>query len=323
MRRVVCKEWGEPEVLSVEEVPTPEPGPGQALVEVGAAGVNFVDALFVQGTYQIKVPPPFTPGSEYAGTVVTVADGVDAVSPGDRVLTSAGLGAWASHAVVDVERLTVVPDHLDLPRAAALVQSYCTMLFALTQRTRVDVGETVLVLGAGGGVGLAAIDVARSLGAKVIAAASSHEKLADAQAIGAEHVIAYEDEDLKTRARELSDGGVDLVVDPVGGEHTEAALRATGTGGRLVVIGFASGPIPRLPANQILLNNRTVVGVDWGAWAMRWPAAQNALLRDLLYRIADGSLHPPAPQERPLDEAGAVLRELLDRRTRGKVVLVP
>ena len=136
MRRVVCKEWGQPEGLSVEEVPTPEPGPGQALVEVAAAGVNFVDALFVQGTYQIKVPPPFTPGSEYAGTVVAVGDGVDAVSPGDRVLTSAGLGAWASHAVVDVERLTVVPDHLDLPRAAALVQSYCTMLFALTQRTR-------------------------------------------------------------------------------------------------------------------------------------------------------------------------------------------
>src|SRR6187200_1610676 len=144
MQRIVCTQWGPPEDLVLVDEPDPVPGEGQALVEVAAAGVNFVDALFVQGTYQIKVPPPFTPGSEYAGTVLAVGDGVDTVSPGDRVLTSAGLGAWASHAVVGVDRLTVVPDHLDLPRAAALVQSYCTMLFALTQRTRVDVGETVL-----------------------------------------------------------------------------------------------------------------------------------------------------------------------------------
>ena len=322
-RRVVCTAWGPPERLTVDEVATPEPGPGQVLVEVAAGGVNFVDALFVQGTYQIKVPPPFTPGSELAGTVTAVGDGVDTVAPGDRVLTSAGIGAWASHVVVDAGRLTVVPDELDLARAAALVQSYCTMLFALTQRTQVQVGETVLVLGAAGGIGLAAVDVARSLGAKVIAAASSKEKLADAAAVGAEHGIAYEDEDLKARARELSDGGVDVVVDPVGGDHTEAALRATGIGGRLVVIGFAAGPIPRLPANQVLLNNRTVVGVDWGAWAMRNPGAQAALLDDLLGRIANGELHPPAPHERPLEDAGSVLRDLLDRRIRGKVVLVP
>lgn len=244
MRRVVCTEWGEPENLVIEELPDPVPGPGQVVVEVAAAGVNFVDALFVAGTYQIKVPPPFTPGSEMAGTVVEVGDGVTGVAPGDRVLSSLGLGAYASHVVVAADSLTPLPDQLDTPTAAALAQSYCTVWLAMTRRITVTPGETVLVLGAGGGIGLAAIDVARALGARVIAAASTAEKLADATAMGATATIAYESEDLKTRARELADGQLDVVIDPVGGAHTEAALRALGVGGRLAVIGFAAGDIP-------------------------------------------------------------------------------
>lgn len=323
MRRVVCNEWGEPETLVVEEVADPEPGPGQVLIEVAAAGVNFVDALFVAGTYQIKVPPPFTPGSELAGTVTAVGEGVTDVKPGDRVLTSLGLGAFASHAVVKASSVVHVPDGLSDGAAAVLVQSYCTAWFALTRRTTISPGEKVLVLGAGGGVGLAAIDVARALGADVIAAASSPEKLADAQAIGAQFTINYEEEDLKVRAKELSDGGVDVVVDPIGGANTEASLRALGVGGRLLVIGFAAGDIPSLRTNLVLLNNRSVVGVDWGAWAMRNPSEQDALIGEVMTRVAEGDLHPPTPTERPLDEAGAVLRDLLERRLRGKVALVP
>ncbi|HEX2578289.1 MAG TPA: NADPH:quinone oxidoreductase family protein [Aquihabitans sp.] len=323
MRRIVCREWGPPEGLEVVEEPDPAPGPGQVVVAVEAAGVNFVDALFMAGTYQIKVPPPFTPGSELAGTVVAVGEGLDRVAEGDRVLSSLGLGAWTSHAVVPSRALTPVPAALDAATAAALVQSYCTAWFALTRRTTVADGETVLVLGAAGGVGLATIDVARALGARVVAAASTPEKLADATAMGATATIAYEDEDLKARARELSGGGVDVVVDPVGGPHTEPALRALAVGGRLVVIGFAAGAIPQVPANQVLLNNRSVVGVDWGAWAMRDPEAQGALLAEVLAAVEDGTLHPSPPTRRPLADAGAVLRELLDRRLRGKAVLLP
>lgn len=323
MRRVVCQVWGPPESLVVVEEPDLAASRGRVVVDVAAGGVNFVDALFVAGTYQIKLPPPFTPGSECSGIVAAVGEGVEGVAVGDRVLSSMGLGAWASQVSLAAESVTPVPDDLDLATSAALVQSYCTAWFALTRRTVVSEGEQVLVLGAGGGVGLAAIDVARSLGANVIAAASSPEKLADATAIGASATIAYEDEDLKARARDLSGGGVDVVVDPVGGSHTEPALRSLGVGGRLLVIGFASGPIPRLSANQVLLNNRTVVGIDWGAWAMRNAAEQATLLDEVLNAVKDGRLHPSPPTERRLEEAGSVLRDLLDRKLRGKVVLTP
>ncbi|MEZ5183497.1 MAG: NADPH:quinone oxidoreductase family protein [Acidimicrobiales bacterium] len=323
MERITCTAWGPPESLVLEEVATPEPGPGQVLVGVAAAGVNFVDALFVAGTYQIKVPPPFTPGSELAGTVLAVGEGVHGVAVGDRVLSSLGLGAFASHTVLPAGSVVPVPDELALPAAAALVQSYCTAWFSLTRRTTLGPGDQVLVLGAGGGVGQAAIDVARHLGARVIAAASTDEKLADAVAMGADATIAYEREDLKVRARELSGGGVDVVVDPVGGEHTDAALRALGLFGRLLVIGFAAGSIPSVPVNQVLLRNRSVLGVDWGAWAMGHGEDQRALLDEVLAAVASGSLRPSAPSERPLAHAGAVLRDLLERRLRGKTVLVP
>ncbi len=323
MQQVVCTEWGPPEGLVVTETERPLAGPGEVVVQVAAAGVNFVDALFVAGTYQVKVPPPFIPGSELAGTVVGVGADVAGVALGQRVLASMGLGAWSTHVVLAPSGLVPVPDDLPLTTAAALVQSYCTAWYALTRRTSVGPGETVLVLGAAGGVGLAAIDVARYLGARVLAAASTADKLADATAMGAEATIAYEDEDLKTRARELSDGGVDVVVDPVGGAHSEPALRALGTGGRLLVVGFAAGAIAALPANLVLLKNRSVVGIDWGAWAVADPPGQQVIIDEVLEGVVDGTLHPSAPAERPLHEAGPVLRDLMERRLRGKVVLTP
>jgi len=321
MRRILCSSYGPPADLTVVEEPDPVAGPGQVVVAVEAAGVNFADALTVAGKYQIKIPTPFTPGMEMAGTIVALGDGVTDWAVGDRVLAMT-FGAYASHVAVPAASLARVPDGLDLDRAASLVSNYCTMWFSLTRRTTVTPGETVLVLGAGGGIGLAAVDVATALGGRVIAAASSTEKLEGALAIGATDVINYATEDLKVRAKELSGGGVDIVVDPVGGDLAEPALRATGWDGRFLVIGFAGG-IEKLPANLVLLNNRTLIGVEWGAWAGRDPSGQRALLDEILAAVADGRLHPPEPTRERLEDAGAVLQSVLDRQLVGKTILFP
>ena len=323
MRRVACQELAPLDRLVIEDEPDPVAGPGQVVVAVRAAGVNFVDALFVQGRYQIKPPLPFTPGSEVAGDVSAVGEGVEGLAVGDRVLAMPWLGGYASHVAVPASGVVPIPGTLTYGQAAALVQSYGTMLFSLTRRTTLAEGEWVLVLGAGGGIGLAAVDVARHLGARVIAAASSDAKLAAAVAAGAEATIAYETEDLKTRARELSGGGVQVVVDPVGGRFTDPALRSLGWMGRYLVIGFAGGDIPHLPANQVLLNNRTVVGVDWGAWTGRDPEGNRQVLAELMDLAGAGALSPVEPAARPLDDVVAVLSELQDRQVAGKVVLVP
>ena len=323
MRTVVCNELGPLSDLVIEERDEPTPGEGQVVVDVRAAGVNFVDGLLCQGQYQIKPPTPFIPGGEIAGEVSAVGSGVTGVSIGDRVIAFTGFGGFAEQVVISAPTLVTMPDALGFGQAATLIQSYGTILFALTRRTSIKPGEWVLVLGAGGGVGLAAIDVARALGARVIAAASTKEKLDMAVAMGAEATIAYEDEDLKVRARELSGGGVDVVIDPVGGRHSEPALRATGPFGRFCVIGFASGPIAPVPLNQVLLNNRTVVGVDWGAWTFRDPIGNRRLLDELMGLISDGQLHPTVPSEYPLDQASSVMSGLIDRTLAGKVVLIP
>jgi NADPH2:quinone reductase len=323
MRTVVCNQLGPLSDLVVEEREQPVPGEGQVVVEVRAAGVNFVDGLLCQGQYQIKPPVPFYPGGEIAGEVSAIGDGVSGVAVGDRVLAYTGIGGFAEQVVVPARLLVAMPAGLGFGQAATLIQSYGTILFTLTRRTSVQPGEWVLVLGAGGGVGLAAIDLARALGARVIAAASTKEKLDNALAMGAEATIAYEDEDLKVRARELSGGGVDVVIDPVGGRHSEPALRATGPFGRFCVIGFASGPIASVPLNQVLLNNRTVVGVDWGAWTFRDPTGNREMLAELVTMIGDGRLHPTVPTEHPLEEAAVVMSGLIDRTLSGKVVLVP
>ena len=323
MRAVVCNQLGPLDTLAVEDRPTPDPAEGMVVIDVAAAGVNFVDGLICQGRYQLKPPTPFVPGSEVAGTIAAVGPGVTGWSVGDRVLVFCGFGGFATQVVAPALSLVTVPDSIDLGQAAALIQSYCTMLFTLTRRTTVTPGEWVLVLGAGGGIGLAAIDVATALGAHVIAAASTAEKLEAAEAMGAEATIAYETEDLKSRARQLSGGGVDVVVDPVGGRHAEPALRATRHLRRFCVIGFASGPIPSIPINQVLLNNRTLVGVDWGGWTFKDPFGNRALIDELMGMVADGRLHPTVPTERPLAGAADVMASLIDRTVTGKVVLVP
>jgi NADPH:quinone reductase len=323
MRRVVCRKLGSLDDLILEDGPPLEPAPGQVVLDVKAAGVNFVDALIVQGGYQIKPPTPFTPGGEVAGVVAAVGDGMVGLEVGDRALASCWLGGYAEQVATGAESVFRLPDTVSFEQGAALVQSYATALFALTQRSRVRTEEWVLVLGAGGGVGRAAIDVARSLGARVIGAASSEAKRAAAADAGAEATIDTSAEDLKTRARELSGGGVDVVVDPIGGPLAEPALRALKVFGRYLVIGFAAGEIPRLPLNQVLLNNRSIVGVDWGAWVSRWPAENRALIEELLDGVAGGELHPPIPTSAPLDRVAGVLRDVQSRQVTGKVVLIP
>ena len=324
VRAAVCNELGPPSVLRVEERPDPEPGPGQVTVAVEAAGVNFVDGLFVAGQYQIKPTLPFVPGSEVAGHVVAVGPDVGTPAIGDRVLASVGLGGYASQVVVAAGSAIALPEGMDAPRAATFTQSYSTCLFALRDRAHVGPGETVLVLGAGGGVGLAAIGVARALGCRVLGVASTADKRQAALDAGAEAALDPAAESIKDSARAWAGGtGVDLVVDPIGGALAEPALRAIGDRGRYLVIGFASGDIPSVPLNQILLRNRSVIGIDWGIWAMTHPTEQRALLADLLAMVAAGTLDPVRPAEYPLENVAGALEDLLGRRTVGKIALVP
>ena len=298
-------------------------GPGQVRIAVTAAGVNFVDGLFVQGLYQIKPPTPFVPGGEVAGVVSEVGAGVTTHAVGDRVFTSTGLGGFTSELVWPAKRVFHTPDALTDGQAATFVQSYGTAWFALHHRARMQAGETLLVLGAGGGVGLAAVDVGHSLGLHVIAGASSADKRAIAIAHGAESVIDTSSEDVKTRAKELSGGGVHAVYDPVGGALAEAGLRSLRDDGQLLIIGFAAGEIPRLPANQILLRNRRVTGVDWGGWVSTHQVENEALLGDVLAAITRGELHPVEPKAYALADVAVALADQLDRNVTGKSVLLP
>ena len=328
MRAVLCRSFAPLDQLTVEELPDLEPGPGQVLVTVEAAGANFVDALLVQGLYQLKPALPFTPGMEVAGTVAALGDGVEGVAVGDRVLGTTFVGGFASQVLLPAANAVPIPAGLSAGQAAGLVQSYATMLFALTRRTSVVPGEWVAVLGAGGGIGLATVDLAKALGARVVACASTPDKLAAAESAGADAAIAYDDPDqpdldLKTAIREATGGGADVLVDPVGGAKADAALRALGWMGRYIVIGFAAGDIPRIPLNQVLLNNRTVVGIDWGAWTFRDPAGNVALLAELLDLVTAGKLHPVEPVAYPLDQAPQALADLQGRNVAGKLVLVP
>lgn len=322
MRAVVCHELGPVENLRVEELPTPEPSAGTVRIRVEAAGASFVDALQVAGKYQFPSTPPYTPGGEAAGVIDAIGAGVEGFSVGDRVLASTFHGAWADTLIAKPQQLYRLPESLDSARAATFLQVYGTAWFAFTRRTQINPGDTVLVTGAGGGVGLAAIDVARSFGARVIAVASSEEKRSLALRAGADAAIPT-DADVKNRARELTDGkGIDVVYDVTGGDVAEQALRALRFDGRYVVIGFTAG-IPRVPLNLVLLNNRTVVGVEWGGWVQRNPEANRALIGEVIDAIADGRLSPVAPFERPLSDAAAVCSELMERRAVGKIAFMP
>jgi NADPH2:quinone reductase len=323
MRVVSCNSFGPVADLVVEDRPSVPIGPGQVRIAVTAAGVNFVDGLFVQGLYQIKPPVPFVPGGEVAGVVSEVADDVTSVAVGDRVFASTGLGGFASEIVWPARRVVRTPDALTDAQAATFVQSYGTAWFALRNRARLQAGEWLLVLGAGGGVGLAAVDVGRMMGLHVIAAASSEAKRGIAVAHGAEAVIDTTAEDVKTRAKELSGGGVHAVYDPVGGSLAEAGLRSLRDDGQLLIVGFAAGEIPKLPANQILLRNRRVTGVDWGGWVGGHQAENEQLLGEVLAAIERGELHPAEPKAYPMTDVAIALHDQLSRNVTGKSVLLP
>ncbi len=322
MRAVVCHELGPPSLLRVEEQPDPVAHPGAVVVDVEAAGVNFVDALFVGGRYQIKPPLPFVPGNEVAGRIGAVGEGVAGLAAGQRVLANCGLGGYASKVAVPAASVFALPDRLSAPQAATFTQSFSTCLFALRDRARLGSDERVVVLGGGGGIGLAAIGVARALGARVLAVASSPEKRAAAADAGAEEVLDPESGPLKDALRAWAGGtGADVVVDPVGGAVAEPALRALGDGGRYLVIGFAAS-IPSFPLNQVLLRNRSVLGIDWGIWAMQHAGEQRALLEDLLAMVDAGRIEPVAPTTYPLADVGRALDDLLGRRAVGKLALL-
>jgi NADPH:quinone reductase len=323
VRKLVTNAFGSLDDLVVVEAPDLVPAPGQVVVDVAAAGVNFVDGLIVQGRYQFTPPLPHTPGTEVAGVIASVGDGVETLVPGQRVVALPATGGYASQVAVPATAAVPIPDSLTAGQAAGLVQSYATMLYAFTHRTTVRRGEWFVVLGAGGGVGLAATDLATALGARVVACASSAAKLDLAVAAGAAATIAYEDVELKTAIRDVTGGGADAVIDPVGGAKAESALRALRWEGRYLVIGFAAGDIPRFPLNQVLLNSRTVIGIELGGWVRRQPAAYHALIGELIDLVAAGTVHPVEPVARPLEDAADVLAGMQSRAVSGKAVLTP
>lgn len=323
MKAIVCTRHGPPEALEYRDVPAPSPGPGQIVVALHAASVNFPDLLVIQNKYQFKPSLPFIPGSELAGVVVEVAPDVTEFAPGDPVMAFTLSGAFAEQVAVEAARAVRVPDGMDLKTAAALLVTYGTMEHALGDRGRLQPGETVLVLGAAGGIGLASIEIARTMGARVIAAASGEKKLAVCRERGAHETIDYTADDLRARLRALTGGrGPDVVVDPVGGPYTEPALRSIAWRGRFLVVGFASGEIPRLPLNLVLLKGCAVVGVFWGEFVRREPDAFRASVARLARWHAQGALTPLVSAEYPLERAPDALRLLADRRAVGKVLLI-
>jgi NADPH2:quinone reductase len=322
MKAVLCKQYGPPESLTFEELPSPRPGPGEAVVSMRAASVNFPDVLIIQNKYQFKPPLPFSPGSELAGVVKEVGAGVEAFRPGDRVIAWTTYGAFAEEVKTEATRLVPMPPGMDFPSAAAFLLTYATSEHALRDRGQLQAGETLLVLGAAGGVGLAAVEIGKALGARVIACASSDDKLAVCREHGADAGINYAAEDLRERIRALTDGrGADVVYDPVGGPYTEPAFRSLAWRGRLLVVGFAAGEIPKLPLNLPLLKGASVVGVFWGDFSRREPHAFAESVRRLGRWYADGKLHPHFSQTLPLARAGEALRALMDRRVSGKLVI--
>lgn len=325
MRALRCNAYGPPDGggLVVEDVPAPVPAEHEALVDVHAAAVNFPDVLLVQDLYQISAPVPFTPGSEFAGEVRAVGADVRDISVGDRVFGTGLMGAFAEQIVMPAGSLTRVPDGVDLRAAAAFGVVYFTAYHSLRSVAEVQPGEWVAVLGAAGGVGLAAVEVAQLLGAKVLAAASSDDKLAVCRARGADAVVNYATEDLKVRLRELTDGGADVVIDPVGGPYAEQALRSTRFGGRFVTVGFASGEIPRIPLNLVLLKGMVIMGFEFLSFAQHAPEAARRDREELLALLAAGRIHPHISNVYPLEHAAGALREVAERRATGKVLVEP
>ncbi len=322
MKAVRCVEHGAPEKLVIDEIALPEPGKGQVRLKVHAAGVNFPDSLIIQNLYQFKPPLPFTPGSEAAGVIDAVGEGVTAFKPGDRALVMTGNGAFAEYVTANVAQTIPIADGMPFDIAAGFTMTYGTSHHALKQRARLQPGETVLVLGAAGGVGLTAVELAKLMGAKVIAAASSDEKLALCREYGADETINYTTADLKDAVKALTGGkGVDVVYDPVGDRFAEPAFRGIGWNGRYLVVGFAGGQIPSLPLNLPLIKGASIVGVFWGAFTQHEPAVHQANMRELLEWYAAGKLKPHVSRKFSLADGPAAIRWVMDRKATGKVVL--
>lgn len=324
MKAVVCRAFGPPESLVVEERPDPVPEHGQVLVEVKAAPVTFPDTLMLEDKYQFKSPPPYIPGGEVAGVVAALGPGVTELSVGDRVVGGLGVtGALAELALVDASQARVLPDSVDFGEATGLNYAYGTTLYGLKYRGELAEGETLLILGAGGNVGLSAVELGTLMGARVIAAASTEEKLALCRERGADETINYATENLKERAKELTGGaGVDMVYDCVGGDYAEQALRAVGWGGRFLVVGFTAG-IPSIPLNLTLLKSCQIVGVFYGAMTSRDPELAAAVSNELIELTASGRLTPHVSGRYPLEQAGAAMRAMMDRKAAGKLIIEP
>jgi NADPH:quinone reductase len=322
MKAVLCKAFGPPQSLVFEQIPSPAPGPGEVVIAVKAASVNFPDVLIIQNKYQVKPPLPFSPGSELAGIVKTVGEGVTAFKPGDPVLAITTYGAFAEEVKTEARRLLPIPAGMSFADAAAFGLTYATSDHALVDRGALASGETLLVLGAAGGVGIAAIEIGKLLGARVIAAASTDEKLAICRAHGADDTINYATGDLRDEIKALTAGaGVDVVYDPVGGPYSEPALRSLAWRGRLLVVGFAAGEIPKMPLNLTLLKGCSIVGVFWGEFTRREPERFADAMRRLGRWYADGKLKPHVSATFPLERAAEALTIMANRQAIGKLVL--
>jgi NADPH2:quinone reductase len=322
MRALVCKEYGPPESLVIEDHDDPVPGEGQILVDVAAAGINFPDVLSIAGKYQVKTPTPFVPGNEAAGVVSAVGPGVTQFAVGDKAIINTIGGAFAEKCVANVHACAHLPEALSFEQGAGFSVTYGTSYHALKQSANLQPGETVLVLGAAGGVGITAVEIAKAMGAKVIAAASSEEKLEFAASAGADETINYSAVPLKETVKELTGGkGADVVYDPVGGELADQAFRATAWHGRYLVIGFASGEIPKFPANIALLKEASIIGVWWGTWATKNPKLQIQNMMELAKLVAKGVITPRVTESYALDDYADAFRAITERRARGKVTL--
>ena len=322
MRALICNELGSTDQLVIEEWPDPVAGPGEVLVKLHAAGINFPDILVIKGLYQVKIEPPFIPGNEAAGIIAAVGDGVRHYQVGDRVMIMPEGAAFAELCAVPVERVIPMPESIDFEQAAGFTITYATSYHALKQSANIKAGDTVLVLGAAGGVGITAVEIAKAMGARVIAAASSDEKLEFARAAGADETINYSTDSLRDQCKALTGGkGVDVVYDPVGGKLAQQALRALAWHGRYLVIGFACGDIPDFPANIALLKEASIIGVWWGTWAARHPADSAQNMQELALMLAKGELSPRVTESYPLEQFAAAFDLLSNRKAKGKVIL--
>ncbi len=322
MKAIVCKAWGPPETLKVQELPAPQPKSGEVMVDIMAAGVNFPDVLIIQNKYQVKPELPFTPGNELAGVVRAIGDGVEGFQKGDRVFGFVQSGAFAEQIAVPASALIRMNEAMDFDAAAALTLTYGTSYHAVVDRAQLKAGETMLVLGAAGGVGLAAIEIAKAVGATVIAAASTDDKLAVCRAHGADECINYSSEDLREGIKRVTGGkGPDVIYDPVGGAYSEAAFRSIAWRGRHLVIGFANGEIPKLPLNLALLKGASVVGVFWGEFVRREPQAHAVAMRELMQWLAEGRIRPHVSATYSLADVPLALNDMASRKVTGKIVI--